>query len=334
VAAARRTATLALLLALIPLAAAAFVVSALVASALRPARRGWGRAVRITGFALCYLLADLAGLLAAVGLWLRRPRRRPSARAARGAGAYALLARLLVLLRRAADRAFRLEVVVEPAVPGPSAVPPAPLLVFVRHAGPGDSFLLLQILLAEAGLRPHTVLKGSLRADPCLDVLLGRVPHCFLPPRHGTGAEAIGALAAGLRPGDALVLFPEGGNFTPGRHRRAVASLLRQGQVRRARRAGRLHHVLPPRDAGVLAALEAAPTADVVFVTHSGLDLMDSARSVWRALPLDHPVRARWWRIPAARVPAPEARSAWLLAQWDRVDAWIEENAPAGASRV
>ena len=55
------------------------------------------------------------------------------------------------------------------------------MLVLARHAGPGDSFLLVHILLAEAGLRPHIVLKGLLPPDPCLDVLLSRVPHCFLP---------------------------------------------------------------------------------------------------------------------------------------------------------
>jgi hypothetical protein len=88
-------------------------------------------------------------------------------------------------------------------------------------------------------LRPHTVLKGILRADPCLDVLLGRIPHCFLPPANGTAEDAVAGLAAGLRRRDALVIFPEGGNFTPGRHHRAVARLLRLVQYRRAVRAAR-----------------------------------------------------------------------------------------------
>lgn len=51
---------------------------------------------------------------------------------------------------------------------------------------------------------------------------------------------------------------------------------------------------------------------------------MDSAGSLWRGLPLTHPVRAHWWRVPARAVPTgDEARQAWLLAQWDRVDAWV-----------
>jgi hypothetical protein len=60
-----------------------------------------------------------------------------------------------------------------------------------------------------------------------------------------------------MEPSDVLVVFPEGGNFTPGR-RRAVAKLRRRGLRESAQRAGRLHHVLPPRPAGVFAAIDAA----------------------------------------------------------------------------
>ncbi len=239
------------------------------------------------------------------------------------------------MARGTAERLFRLEVETTPALPVADRTPGVPLVILIRHAGLGDSFLLLQILLTEAGLLPHTVLKGVLRADPCLDVLLGRVPHCFLPAVRGTAEDAIAALAAGLRPRDALVIFPEGGNFTPRRHRRAVARLRRLGQYRRAARAARLHYVLPPRNAGSLAALAAAPTADVVFVAHAGLDVIASPRAAWSFLPLQRPVRVHWWRIPATDVPhGDEARGEWLLAQWERMDRWTAEQAVAATPRV
>ncbi|MBM9510073.1 1-acyl-sn-glycerol-3-phosphate acyltransferase [Actinacidiphila acididurans] len=326
VAALRRTLTTALLLALIPVTAAVFVAVTVLGAPVSLLTGGPWRPARIAGFTLVYLVTDLAGLVAAAALWVRHPASRP----ARAVVAFRLLARLLLFLRRTAERVFGLELDVSPAIPRGER-PDAPVLVFVRHAGPGDSFLLLQTLLTEAGLLPHTVLKGALRADPCLDVLVSTVPHCFLPPARGTAQEGIAELAAGLRAGEALVLFPEGGNFTPRRHRRAIASLRRRGLFRRAAKASRLRHVLPPRDAGALAALEAAPTADVVFVTHSGLEVIDSARSAWAALPFDHPVRAHWWHVPAAAIPAGrEARSEWLLDQWARVDGWIAGHAVPG----
>ncbi|MEU6772200.1 1-acyl-sn-glycerol-3-phosphate acyltransferase [Streptomyces sp. NPDC046759] len=331
----RRTTTTALLLVLVPTVAALLVAAGVLCAPVSLATRGPWRPVRITGFALLYLLVDLAGLVAATSLWARRLPDRGDRENRRTTDAFAVLERLLRLLRRAGEQIFRLRVEVTPPPPGETGRAPAPVLIFVRHAGVGDSFLLLQILLSQTGLRPHTVLKRALRADPALDVLIGRLPHCFLPPFGGRAEDAIGHLAAGLGPGDALVIFPEGGNFTPRRRRRAITSLRRRGLRRRASRAERMHHVLPPRDAGALAALTAAPAADVVFVAHTGLDVVHSVPTLWSRLPLRDRVRAHWWRIPASRVPAgDEARSEWLLAQWTRVDHWIADHATPDATHA
>ncbi|MFH8336447.1 1-acyl-sn-glycerol-3-phosphate acyltransferase [Streptomyces sp. AM6-12] len=331
----RRATTITLLLALVPVAAGLLVAAALLRAPLAPVMREPWRPVRIIGFALLYLLAELGGLLAAAVLWARRLPDRRHREERRAADAFAVLERLLRLLRRAAEAVFRLRLEVTPALAATSRPVAAPVLVFVRHAGVGDSFLLMQTLLGQAGLRPHLVLKRTLRADPALDVLIGQVPHCFLPSLDGRDEEAIGELAAGLRPGDALVIFPEGGNFTPRRRRRAIASLRRRGLPRRARRAERMQHVLPPRDAGALAAIAAAPTTDIVFVAHTGLDVLHSARTAWTRLPLRDAVRAHWWRVPADSVPRGEdARSEWLLAQWDRVDRWVADHATPGATHA
>ncbi|MET9079955.1 1-acyl-sn-glycerol-3-phosphate acyltransferase [Streptomyces sp. NPDC004232] len=331
----RRTATVTLLFALIPTVATLVVAAGVLCAPVSLATRGPWKPVRITSFAFFYLLVDLAGLMAAAILWVRQLPDKQNREERRAADAFAVLERLLRLLRRAAERVFRLQVEVRPPPPGETGHAVVPVLVFVRHAGVGDSFLLLQILLSQAGLRPHTVLKRSLRADPALDVLIGRVPHCFLPPLDGRAEDAIGDLAARLGPGDALVIFPEGGNFTPRRRRRAIASLRRRGLPRRASRAEQMRHVLPPLDAGALAAIAAAPAADVVFVAHTGLDVVHSARTVWSRLPLRDGVRARWWRIPASRVPlGDDARSEWLLTQWARVDRWIADHATPDAAHA
>jgi 1-acyl-sn-glycerol-3-phosphate acyltransferase len=321
---ARRLVTVGLLLALVPSAAAVLIVVAVLTAPVSALRRGRWRPVRIASFVLFYLLVDLAGLLAAAAVWLRHPPGTRQAAARRTAATFALLAWLLRALTRAGERLFALAVEVTPAV-RPQAAAAAPVVVLARHAGPGDSFLLLHVLLGAAGLRPHTVLKRLLRLDPCLDVVIGRLPHCFLPPPRGrTAQQAVGDLAGSVRAGDALVIFPEGGNFTERRQRRAIASLRRHGKRRAAARAEKLHNVLPPHATGTLAALAGAPGADVVFVAHTGLDAIDSVRTAWQGIPLRRTVRAHWWCVPGAEVPLLEqAREEWLLGQWARVDRWI-----------
>jgi hypothetical protein len=102
---------------------------------------------------------------------------------------------------------------------------------------------------------------------------------------------------------DALVIFPEGGNFTPGRRLRAIDGLRRAGRRGRARQAARLGHVLAPRPAGTVSAIDAAPHSDLVIVAHTGLDHLDSAAAIWKGIPLRGPLRVTWWRIPAGDVP-------------------------------
>lgn len=296
------------------------------------------RPLRFAVYLLVHLLADLTGAAAAGLVRLRclldvdPDRRRERMRALD----YALLGQLLAFLHGAAVLVFGLRVTVHPEIPaatGPASADQQPqgggggVVVLARHAGPGDSILLVHALLRQAGLRPQVVLKDFLRWDPCLDVLISRLPHCFVPIESDERTTAeIGALAAALGPRDALVLFPEGGNFTPGRRQRAIAWLRRNGQFRRAARARREHHVLPPRLPGSLAALEgaAASGSDVVFVAHTGLDRLDSPRRLWRSVPLPAPVRAAWWRVAASDIPKePQSRTEWLTEQWSSVDEWI-----------
>ncbi|WP_052442356.1 1-acyl-sn-glycerol-3-phosphate acyltransferase [Streptacidiphilus neutrinimicus] len=330
---ARRLVSVPLAVVLASLALVAVLVAALVAPFAAVAGRPW-RSLRFAAFLLCYACVDLAGVVAAAWFWVRCLRPVPGrSRAERlQAHSYEVLARLLDRLYWVAGPVFGLRLEVDPAVPPPGRAGAAPLLVFARHAGPGDSFLLVRMLLCEAGLRPQLVLKRFLRWDPCLDVLVGRTPHVFVPPQRTDRTaehtvDAIAALGTGLGPGEAVVIFPEGGNFTRRRRARAISWLRRHGERRRAARAERRRHVLPPRLDGPLALLTSAvPAADVVFVAHTGLDGMDTASRVWRGVPLRAPVAATWWRVPGAEVPAGRAAAEeWLERQWSRVDAWIAE---------
>lgn len=221
------------------------------------------------------------------------------------------------------------------AVDGPAGDSPTrPVLVFSRHAGAGDSFILVDQLLNTHGRRPRIVLKEQLRWDPCIDVALSRIPSRFISPNPppGSGAvESIAALAADLPPDGALILFPEGGNFTRRRRKRAITRLREAGLDHLVQLAEDLTQVLPPRPGGAFAAIDAAPHADVVFVAHTGLEQLSSLRQLWAGLPMRREVRMTWWTVDSTDVPTEHAeRITWLYAWWEHIDSWIEGHLPEG----
>ena len=202
-----------------------------------------------------------------------------------------------------------------------------PLLVFSRHAGPGDSFLLVDALLNSDRRRTRIVLKDLLQMDPCVDIILNRLPNRFVPSTGRAGdivIESIAELSAGMKNGDALVLFPEGGNFTPGRHARAIEKLDEIGRPGLADRAREMKHVLPPKPTGALTAIKAAKNADVVFVGHVGLEHLSTMRDLWRGIPMDAHVVSRLWFVTADEVPAESDQEQWLYDHWQVMDDWID----------
>jgi 1-acyl-sn-glycerol-3-phosphate acyltransferase len=305
------------------------VVVAAVVSVFVPGR--W-RVLRLLGFALVYLALEVAGLLAAAVLWVLSGFGRrldgPRFRAAH----YTLLRLFLDVLMRVAQRLFALRLVtdgtswspLDDGVPGSTNA----MVVLSRHAGPGDSFLLVHTLMNRDHLRrPRIVLKDVLQLDPLIDVYLNRLPNHFVPsdPAGGrSSTEAIADLVRDLGEEDALLIFPEGANFTARRRFRAIERLRNRGLLRAVRRAEALQHLLPPRPAGVRAALRAAPHADVVFVAHTGLEHLTTVRDLWRNLPMDKTLHLRWWFVPAAEVPRDEdEQTDWLYHWWGTVDDWI-----------
>ena len=181
-------------------------------------------------------------------------------------------------------------------------------------------------------------MKSALQLDPSLDVLGHRLPNVFI--QHSKVGESlfteqIERLAAGLGPAGALVIFPEGGNWTPGRWRRGIRRLETTGHPDLAAQAKQMPNLLPPRPGGTLAAIAACPDADVIFVAHAGLDNIITVGDVWGKFPIDQVIRARWWRVPVDQVPRTadhEAQVQWLYDWWERIDTWISENRPGGVA--
>lgn len=284
------------------------------------------RLLRIFAVAVAWPVLETAVLFACLGLWVARicgAAREPSYTERH----YALCGWFLARVYAVGRRAFELVLEVQEPL---NASAGRPVIVLSRHGGPGDSLLIVHHLLNVYGKRPRIVLKHVLQLDPALDVVLNRLPNAFIA--DGTDARegavtAVARLAAGLDSRSAMLIFPEGGNFTPHRRVRAIRRLRRQGRLAEVRRARAMENVLPPQLSGTLAAIEAAPDADVVFVAHTGVDDLLSAADVWRRMPMDQPLRARWWRVPCEEIPG-ENRERWMYDWWARIDAWIADNRP------
>jgi len=321
-----------LLLALSPV----LLLAAFLADLVLP---GDWRTVRLTAYGVCYLVLEVVGLVAMFGLWV-----------ASGFGLrmramqevhYDFLRWWLRSIDRASRWLFHLRVHVEDR-PDPK---PGPILVFCRHAGPGNSLLLVGSLLV--GYRRHTriVMLAKLQWEPLYDVMLNRLPNRFIqhdPARRDLYLRTIGELATNLGDRDALVLFPEGKDFTHRVRRRTIDYLRGKGHAASAERAEKLQRVLPPRHNGVMAALAQAPEADVVFVAHAVLEDVGTFGELWSRIPLQRAIPARYWRLPPSEVPREKEQVIeWLYSWWEKMDAWIldrslpraEEDSPAPAVR-
>jgi 1-acyl-sn-glycerol-3-phosphate acyltransferase len=313
---------------------------ALVSGLLARSRAGHMRSLRLVGFALVWFVAETLALVMLTGLWVvsgfgGRLRTEPYQ-----ARHYGVMRWFLDVLYRGAERTYGLRVEVdEPELTMAEAVArlTRPVIVLSRHAGPGDSFLLVHQLLTVYQRRPRVVMKATLQLDPSVDIVGNRLPNVFV--RHRQAGEhvftdLIERLARGLDRNDALVIFPEGGNWTPGRWRRGIRRLEHMGRPDLAARAREMPNLLPPRPGGALAAISACPDADVIFVAHAGLDNIITLGDIWAKFPIDQVIRARWWRVPFGQVPREaghEAQVQWLYAWWERIDGWITENRPGGA---
>ena len=301
---------------------AAAILSPRLPGTWRPLRLLWVVMLHLTLETL--ILVELFGqwVLSGFGLWMRRPWFERVH--------YEIARTYLRVFNREARRVLRLKI--ETVGPTPDALPGSPLIVCCRHAGPGDSFVLLYALMRWYRREPRLVLKDTIAWDPMLGTLLHRIPSRFVEPHPGTGDDLesqIADLARDLDEDDAFVIFPEGGNYTPERRARAIEKLREIGRDDMARRAEEMEHVLPPRPGGLLAAIDAAPTTDVMFVAHTGLDHVYTPRQVWRELPMDKRIVMRWWRVPHEAVPCGrEAQIDWLFDWWAEIDEWVEAHRP------
>ncbi|HTX30697.1 MAG TPA: 1-acyl-sn-glycerol-3-phosphate acyltransferase [Solirubrobacteraceae bacterium] len=280
-----------------------------------------------TRFLIAYLARESGGILACGALWLLSGfgARIRSARSRR------LHYRLLHwYVHGLAERVLSLlDIDVDAQIPEDVAGAlhrDRPLLFFSRHAGPGDTLLVVDMMQTDFDRLPSVVFKDTLAIDPCVDLVGHRLPHAVLDTSDREECEArIGEVTSHLDPRGILVLFPEGGNVTAERRHRALRKLRRKGRRREAEAAGQMTHVMPPQPTGALAAMSASPDADVIFGAHTGLGLAAFPRELWKHTPIGQTLKERMWLAPAAERPRDkEEQIQWLYDWWRRIDDWVD----------
>lgn len=303
------------------------VVAAAFASRYVPGK--W-RIPRIVWFLFLYLLVEAAALIVLFAFWIASgfgwKIREPFWMKAH----YWLFGWMARRIVASAKFTFKIRILREGEAPRTVGGERArSVLVMSRHAGPGDSMLLIDGLCNTFDRQPRIVLKEFMQWDPALDVVLNRLPSSFVPVGKKAGEsvlETIRSVSGSMGVDDAFVIFPEGANYTERRYKRSIEKLREIGRPDLAERAAELKNTLPPRSTGVMTALAAAPEpSDVFFVGHAGLETFVSWGDIWRGMPMDTEVDVKIWHWPAERIPKPEAQEAWLYDVWSEIDQWIGE---------
>lgn len=208
-----------------------------------------------------------------------------------------------------------------------------PILTFARHAGPGDAFLLARTVIRDYRRQLRMLGTNKLLWDPFINHMMLRLPNVFLEPNPKNPRSQlveVTRMCATMDDDSVVIIFPEGGNWTPGRWKRSIETLETLGHVEKAARATNMRHVLPPRTAAAAAALEARDDMTVVFVAHQGLEDLHSLGQIWRNVPLRRTVHATYWSVPGHDIPTDRVElTTWLYDQWARIDGWIESTRPS-----
>lgn len=284
-------------------------------------RRPW-MALRLVIILMAYTLAEVVGLVGLAGTWL-----------VSGAGRALDLSRPTFAIQRwwagfvlgACRVVFGLRV----AGAGLDAVHPPPFILIARHASIIDNLLPAYFISRPHGTHIRYVMKEELLVDPALDVAGNRLVNAFVRRSSGeseTELASIRRLAETLPPDEAVLIYPEGTRFSAEKRDRSMAILARRSPRLSSLAVG-FTNVLPPRPGGTLALLDAC-AADVVVMTHRGLDGFARVADIWRGAMVRTTVEVEFWRIPRAQIPTGRAeRSEWLFQVWNRIDQWVGEPA-------
>ena len=283
--------------------------------------------LRVYGFLAQYLFNDSTEILLAGPLWVlaglgTRLDTEPSRRRHERLQAWSIR-----ILAKRAERLLGISHVFDPN--SEAALGPGPAIVLCRHVNVFDASLP-SLLYQRIGCHTRGVIMAELLADPGFDLLYQRTGSVFIA-RDGTPSARrhVQSLGEGLDVRTVAVIFPEGRLFRHDALERAMVRLLERSPERAARLAS-LRHLLPPRPAGFLGLLDAAPSADVVIINHFGFDDVPALADLARGAPLDLEIQVSVRRFARETVPvSADERIEWLDARWVEMDQWVEGRLPA-----
>lgn len=292
----------------------------------------WPR-TRALLFLCLYFVAEVAGICASALVWIRFKVFGGSDEAFTTANA-ALQRHFTDTLFNGAVRLFSLRI----EVSGTEHAASGPFILLVRHSSTADTVLAAALLANPHQRLLKYVLKRELLADPCLDIVGRRLPNAFVERSRqkqearspqGTEADlaAVQQLARDLGEQTAVLIFPEGTRFSARKLETAKQRLLSHPEL--AELAQHFAHVLPPKLAGTLALLDAAPNVDVVFLEHTGFEGAVSFDRFFAGAMVGNVIRARVRRVAAADIPK-ERRDVWLFKQWLECERFVAANQPKG----
>ena len=280
--------------------------------------------VRLVAMLWWFLFGEMRALVGLAGIWLLTggPFGRGSLRRARW------LYALRVHWSRSHLGGVRVLFGLRFEVEGLEHAGPGPAVIMMRHASIVDNLLPDVFVTRNHGLGLRFVIKRELQIIPTIDIGGRWVPTFYVRRASADAAAEVAglrSLAHGLGATEAVLIYPEGTRFTTAKLERAKAVIAeRQPEV--APLANRLQHVLPPRLGGPVALLDEAQGADVVFCGHAGFDGYARISDIWSGRLVGKTIHIRFWRHPAAEVPAGEdALAAWLYERWQALDDWVGE---------
>lgn len=278
-------------------------------------KRGW----RLLWTAAAAVFLDWSIFTRCLWLWCAMPpwRRDPQEWTVRH---FAVLSQELRRFMLYADRLVGLRF----EVSAPSPAPGRPVLLLARHAGVGDSLLMVFLITDALQRVPRVVLKKALLWDPAMDLCIRRLGAYFIAAHgvsRGKQQQQLQSFAASLGPQDATLLFPEGRNWTPRRHRAELEEALSDGEPERAAWLERHPRVLSPHATGVRRILATRPDCQVLIGGHQGLEDLRSVPIIWRALPLHRDIHVE---LRAVEPPSDEHIADWLHDEWSRLDRWTD----------
>lgn len=296
-------------------------------------RKPW-MAVRLVAMLWWFLFGEIRALAAFVGIWVLTggPFGRGSLRRTR------MLYALRIRWARSHLGGIRVLFGLHFEIEGLELAGPGPVVIMMRHASIIDNALPDALVGRAHGMGLRFVLKRELQIMPTIDIGGRWAPTYFVRRASADTAGEVAKLRSlvhGMGASEGVLIYPEGTRCTAKKLARAK-QIIAERQPEIAPLADRLQNLLPPRLGGPLALIdEADGRIDVVFCGHAGFDGFQRVSNIWDGELVGTTISVRFWRCPAAEIPAGEEdRIAWLYEHWQEVDDWVGERRAANRRMV